>query len=48
MNIKKQRPVLVMEQGGKKEEREIKQVTEVKDGINKTCAYTLDSCDNAK
>ena len=48
MNIKKQRPVLVMEQGGKKKEREIKQVMEVKNGINKTCACTLVSCDNAK
>lgn len=35
MNIKKQRPVLVMEQGGKREEKEIKQVMEVKDGVNK-------------
>ena len=32
LNIKKQRPVLVIEQGEKKEKKEIKQVVEVKDG----------------
>ena len=33
LNIKKQRPVLVMERGGKKEVKEIKQVMEVKNEI---------------